>query len=303
MKKLSIIFSLVALAGLSGCLKDKGFEDQKYGIIINEVKGIAFPQASSSPVIIGITGSADPVIVDGPLITREEASGIPAGAVNVTLQYDQALAVAADLEPLPAGSFSLNTLSATIADGVQAFGDLKLTINNSVALDPNVKYGVGFRISGVDQGYQVAENMKTVVFAFAIKNMYDGEYTSEGYFYHPSAPRDVAEDKTVATTSANSVSIGLGDLGGNNYIAILTVDPVTNKVTVTAAPGAAGGPYVQFDAALPNSNPGYTAKWAGSALVGSNGNRYDPATKTFYLRYGYVGGTGYRVTEEIVKRK
>jgi len=74
----------------------------------------------------------------------------------------------------------------------------------------------------------------------------------------------------------------------------------TNAVTVTAAPGAAGAPYTMFSAGLPTSNPGYTAAWTGSAECN---NTYDPATKTFKLRYGYLGGTGWRVTEEILTRK
>jgi hypothetical protein len=130
-------------------------------------------------------------------------------------------------------------------------------------------------------------------------NKYEGTYTSNGYFYHPSSPRDITNlVKSVLTSGPNSVLVDLGDLGSNGYQAEFTIDPATNKVTITAAPGAGGAPYTMFTSGLPTTNPGYTPQWAGSA---SCNNTYDPATKTFFVRYGYMGGTGWRVTEEAIK--
>jgi hypothetical protein len=163
-------------------------------------------------------------------------------------------------------------------------------------------YALAFYISD-NSGKKVSSDKDTVIALLSVKNKYDGEYHSEGYLYHPASPRAIDEDKTVGTTGPSSVSVFLGDLGPNGYVANLAIDPVTNKVTVTAMPGAGGAPYTQFDAGLPATLPGYTAQWAGSTIIGDNGNRYDPDSKTFYLRYGYVGGTGWRVTEEIITRK
>jgi hypothetical protein len=130
-------------------------------------------------------------------------------------------------------------------------------------------------------------------------NKYEGTYTSNGYFYHPSSPRAITNlVKSVVTSGPNSVTVDLGDLGSNGYSAVFTIDPATNNVTIAAASGASGAPYTMFTAGLPASNPGYTAQWAGSA---SCNNTYDPAAKTFYVRYGYLGGTGWRVTEEAIK--
>ncbi|MEO8416647.1 MAG: hypothetical protein ABI472_23480 [Ginsengibacter sp.] len=53
-----------------------------------------------------------------------------------------------------------------------------------------------------------------------------------------------------------------------------------------------------FTSGLPATNPGYTPQWSGSA---SCNNTYDPASKTFYVRYGYLGSNGWRVTEEAIK--
>lgn len=130
-------------------------------------------------------------------------------------------------------------------------------------------------------------------------NKYEGQYTSNGYFYHPSSPRAITNlAKYVLTAGPNSVTVDLGDLGGSGYQALITIDPNTNQLTIAAAPGAVGAPYTMFTSGLPATNPGYTPQWSGSA---SCNNTYDPATKTFYVRYGYLGSNGWRVTEEAIK--
>lgn len=130
-----------------------------------------------------------------------------------------------------------------------------------------------------------------------IGNPLAGIYESTGYFYHPSSPRAISETKLISAVSPTVLEVDLGDLGPNGYRATLVVDPVTNKVTITAAPGAAGAPYTQFNAALPGS---YTTNALGFPGIA---NYYDPATETFYLRYGYMGGTGWRVTEEVLVKQ
>ena len=107
-------------------------------------------------------------------------------------------------------------------------------------------------------------------------------------------------DKEILTVNGTTSLVDLGDLGSAGYKAYFTVDPATNAVTITTAPGGAGGPYTMFTSGLPTSNPGYVAQWPGSA---TSDNTYDPATKTFRVRYGYLGGTGWRVTEEHITLK
>jgi hypothetical protein len=95
----------------------------------------------------------------------------------------------------------------------------------------------------------------------------------------------------------------LGDLGGSGYYAVLTVpDPYATTiqpVTISVYPGSIS-PVYQWNTALPSTSPGYTAAWAGSALTN---NTYNPATKTFYLRYGYASSGVFRVTEEIIVKQ
>ena len=137
-------------------------------------------------------------------------------------------------------------------------------------------------------------------FVIQVKSPYEGNYTSNGYFYHPTSSRILVNlAKTLVKSGTFGVTVDLGDLGGSGYKAILTVDPVTNAVTVTPAPGAAGTPYTMFTSGLPTTNPGYTGQWVNSS---SCNNTYDPVTKTFKVRYGYMGGDGWRVTEEFIKK-
>jgi hypothetical protein len=162
-------------------------------------------------------------------------------------------------------------------------------------------WAIGFEITKIQEaGYEISGNLSTGIVAIVIKNAYEGSYASTGFLYHPSSPRALSETKYLPTIDVNTVSVTLGDLGASGYIAWLQVDPVTNKVTISAAPGAASAPYTQFDDGLPTTNPGYTPQWSGSSKTN---NTYDPATHTFYLRYGYLGSTGWRVTEEILVRQ
>ena len=292
MRKTFLITPLAALLIIlmTGCLKDKRYDNQEMGITITDTKAVAFPQSSSSPVVVGITGQAAGIIVDGPLVTTETSS--PASAdVHVTLVYDQSLVTAAGLTPLPAGTFSLNTLNVVIPSGGKSFQDLKLTVTNTNVLDPNLFYGVGFKITSVDQGYQIAANQSTVVFGFAIKNKYDGKYSLTFSNYHPSSNpgyTGAVVEVEMHTTGPNSVKIFMPQPGFEGYYnpAILggglsafgaqepeyTIDPVTNKVTV--------------------QNVALGATTFYSMALGFD-SHYDPITKEIFAKWGYGSGGPY----------
>ena len=162
--------------------------------------------------------------------------------------------------------------------------------------DFSKSYVLPIQIKSVSTGI-VSGNFGTILLAVKAKNSYDATYKATGYVYHPTSSRTLSKDKPLVTVSPTTVKVELGDLGGSGYFADLTVNPTTNKVTITPSAGAAGSPYTQFDAALPAP---YTAAWADASKAN---NTYDPATKTFYIRYGYMGASGWRVAEEILVRK
>jgi hypothetical protein len=184
MKKISFIIlsSAALLLTGTGCLKDKAFEAQQYGIQVAEVKGVAFPQASKEQVVAGsINSQTTPSVIQGPYITLEE-DAVAATDVTVTVQLNDALITAANtdldlaLEPIPAGSYTLSSLSVVIPAGQKLSDALKITVPNSTLLDPTITYALGFTITAVDKGYTIAGNQKNIVIAFSIKNKYDGVY-------------------------------------------------------------------------------------------------------------------------------
>jgi hypothetical protein len=289
MRKLSLFTSVVFLLfTMAGCLKDKRFGDNEFGITTTDIKGVALTQASASPVVKGITGSAAPVVVDGPLLTLE-TSYAATSDVGVTLAYDQTLVTAAGLTPLPAGTFSTSTLTPVIATGSKSLSNLKITVNNSNVLNPNLIYGIGYKIAGVSgAGFQAAGNMKTVVIAFAIKNKYDGIYRLQGY--HNRVPYTFPYDTeihmvTVGPSSvifywpepgveANGHPIGVGANNslswyGGGIAPVVVFDQGTDLVT-----NVYNNP--------PNATPITMFTGAGSRL-----SKYNAATKAITVDWHY----------------
>lgn len=260
MRKHSLLFTLFAsiLIVGTGCLKDKGFEDQSYGIQINEVKGVAFPQAASSPVTVAITGRATPVVLDGPDVTLEQ-SGAASTDIHVVLEVKQSLASDAGLVPLPNNSFTISTLNLTIPAGGKIADQLKFSVLNSNTLDPNFAYGIGFTIKSVDQGYIIAGNQKNIVVAINIKNKYDGVYTLRGVHTRAPYTYPYETEMHMITTGPSSVKfywpevasdghpIGVGPNNslswyGAGVVPNVVFNPATDLVTDVYGIGAGGPP-------------------------------------------------------------
>lgn len=307
MKKIISSSLLVAAlaVGFTGCLKDKQFEDHLYGITDpgTQPPGVGFPLAAKAKNTVGLNAGATAVqAVNDVVYVNLESGKAASSPVNVTLQANDALRTAyntangTSIQALPANLYTLAP-TITIPAGDRN-AQIPVNVSNTTSLDPNKSYGIGVTIASVDGGYTVASNLKNLLIEFTVKNKYHGTYKSVGYIYHPSAPRAVDQVDDVLTAGANSVTIPFGDLGTAGYVGLITVDQATNKLTIGSAPGAPA--FTQMDAGLPTTSPGYTPQWAGSAECD---NTYDPATKTFKLRYGYVGGTGWRVIEEKTTRQ
>ena len=156
-----------------------------------------------------------------------------------------------------------------------------------------------------DAGGQTISSNFGVIYFHYIGNPMAGNYTVNGYVYHPALPRAMVDrPRVLGAVNATTLLTELGDLGGSGYQVEISVPDPNNttsiqKVTIAVHAGGIPDPVYVWPDGLPNDNPGYTAAWAGSS---SCNNTYDPATKSFHLRYGYLGGNGYRVTEEIIKK-
>ncbi len=226
---------------LTGCLKDKEFESYRTGMVISEVKGVAFPQAASSPIVVGITGQAAPLTVTGPFLTLE-ADRPASSDVHIKLAFDDALVTAAGMTPLPAGSYSVNTLDITIPAGKSFYDQLKVTVNNSNTLDPNISYGIGFKIVSVDGGYTIAANSRNVVLGFTIKNKYDGIYTLKGHHNRTPYTFPYETEMHMVTKGPNEVYYFWPDVNSIGH-------PIGISATSMSWYGAAIAPSIVFNQA------------------------------------------------------
>lgn len=291
MKKIISLFPLLALVvfSMTSCLKDKGFEDQKYGINDpdNSRPGVGFKNGLAVKNPIGVNASADSQTFD--FLVSYTGGTPPTSDVTVQVTIDNSVVAAYNANPLnadsivavPAGTVSLPA-TVTIPAG-QRFANVTLTIPNATVFDPTLAYGVGLKITGVDQNAQVASNLQNLLVTISVKNQYDGKYTLVWSNYHPTSNPGYTggtQPVEMITSGPNSVKLFwplLDDYGNPAIISgalsyfggqepEYTINTATNQVTVqNVADGA-----VTFYTMNPTFN-----------------SRYDPLTKKIFAKWGY----------------
>jgi hypothetical protein len=286
MKKTKFIWSLASLLllALTGCLKDKDFEDQKYGLQNPDTKAVGFTLAGKSPLTVGITGQAAALTVKGPALTIEGNGAMASGDVKISIEFDDAAVTAKDLNTLPAGTYTVNTKSPTIKSGANITEELTVSVTNSDQLDPNKKYGVGLKITAVDGGYQIAKNLQTVVVGFTIKNKFDGIYRLQGH--HNRTPYDFPYDTEIhlITTGPNSVIFYWPDVRSNGHP--IGVGP-NNSMSWY---GADISPIIEFDLTTNLVTNVYNDAATPITMftgAGSRLSKYDPATHAITVDWNY----------------
>ncbi|HET6767943.1 MAG TPA: DUF1735 domain-containing protein [Chitinophagaceae bacterium] len=169
-----------------------------------------------------------------------------------------------------------NTWTISLAPGELA-RPISITLDKS-QLDLSKSYAFGLQITQTTVGSASLANGVAIV-NLVIINIYHGEYHATGVFHHPTAgDRAIDEDKDLMTVGASSVKTNLGDLGTSGYQMVLTVDPLTNNVTITPA----------------GATPNIDQSWGL--------NYYDPITESFHLHYSY-NVSAPRIIEETITRK
>jgi hypothetical protein len=178
--------------------------------------------------------------------------------------------------PVPATAFSL--LSNEFAfNRERRTAMVRATISPSAILDDT--YAVGLSIAEVSNG-EISSIAKSVIVFISIKNAYDGIYSIKGYSEIPGTGYignftvPCSEEVGVVTASDNAVFLSpaqpVADGGSFVYISNLL-------------------PTIQFDLTT-NKVTGVTAQSGGIDLIfpydAGYDSRYDPATKTIYLKYG-----------------
>jgi hypothetical protein len=297
MRKIFIItlFFAAAASLLTGCLKDKGFEDQEYGINDPDTQppGVGFPLGSKTNAF-GLDVSASTQVINDMVYVNLLSGNAAPSAINVAL-VDNSTTLIANYNtaneltgtdailPLPTSIYNFAT-SLTIPGGSRNV-QVPLNVTNTTALDPNRSYAVGISISTVDGGYKIASNLDDLLIIFSIKNRLDGIYEVTGAALRAADPVLTGPvgpiERILSTSGANSVQwegqVPWANGGGSalpaGYEPNITVDPVTNLITsLTSTAGTTlTGPIVRTD------------------LIGTT-HRYDPATKTLYFEFTYGGG-------------
>jgi hypothetical protein len=234
---------------------------------------------------VGTTGGSRVVAVNAAPATEQidfitlkvyaPGNNKPSGPVHVKL----AITNASGYDPMPPSGYSL-PLEYDVPAGANGL-TIPITLNKN-SLDLTKNYGIQVSIASVSHGV-IGENDKTMIVSFQIKNQWDGTYNITWTNYHPTANPGYTGSSTqieMHTNGPSSVKIywPLAGAycapailnGGLSYFLIqepnYTVNTSTNAVAVqNVAPGA-----VTFY----------------SMAVGFN-SRWDPATKTFYVKWGY----------------
>jgi hypothetical protein len=150
---------------------------------------------------------------------------------------------------------------------------VEITITISSDFDFNKSYAVPLKIASASSG-TVSNNFGSAVYSFGGRNKYDGIYKIKGYVKHPNKDYTgpfVADEVSFTTTGAASIGMKAQPFFNKGTLSTFGVYPVftvnaDNSVTVTGLPDGGMAPSV--------SDPTYK-------------NRYDPATKTFYISYSY----------------
>jgi hypothetical protein len=280
-----LIFFTLFLA--VGCLKD---EDVENGIIGVKPDGNSKIVELQGPLDGLLTTALDAGARDttiNAVTIRLAAQEVAQTDVQVTLALNPGLITeynlkhGTSLELLPANLYATSGLVVTIPKGSRV-GQLKITAKpNNLA---GVNYALGFSIAAVsDPSVTISGNYGKQVVAIVVKNAYEGEYTAVGFFAHPTAPRAINRDKYISTVDANNSYMELGDLG--SVYAKLTVHP-GNIVTISAGPGTSGTTAQVVEL---HGDPVYN-------------NTYNPATRTFKLKYGYPIPGPTRIVTETVTR-
>ncbi|HEX3165388.1 MAG TPA: hypothetical protein VHQ93_03960 [Chitinophagaceae bacterium] len=149
------------------------------------------------------------------------------------------------------------------------------------------RVGLGFQLASADNGAVLSEQNQVAV-ELGSKNKYDGIYEITGAALREADPLLTGPfgpyERTLVTSGANSVQwVGqvLWANGANSalppgYEPEITVDPVTNLITLLRSPNGAismTNPVVRTD------------------ILNGTQQRYDPASKTLYFEFTYTTPT------------
>ncbi len=302
------LWTFAGIAFISGCKKVQtpdplGNQGQT---IVKFIDGLADTASgySSGYKTINIDLVSTPQTFEMVEVRRDVANNAELNKPMTIIIADDPGAVStydSQITPLPSGSYSADAATPLTGDKYTVTflpGEfskvIKITINNILAVDLSKNYGLGFTIAQTEPASaKIASLEKSIVVRLGFKNKYDGVYLLKGYILRNIPPIDEAStgwvgprEISLATTGANSVryteSHGWANTATTGLAVsvsnpTLTVDPLSNAVTITSEGGA-----------FPN----------GLKEVEGQNSRYNPATKTFYTYATWSGGITSRLMSD-----
>lgn len=283
----SILVAAALITGLQSCLKDKGFENNEYGL--KDPAGqlaVSIPQAVDGISIMGVD-FVNTSQTFKPLVVQLESANPAANDIHANLVLNNALvgdyntANGTSFVILPTSAYNIPTLKITIPKGSH-YASLNINVPNASTLNPLTTYALGFSLSSLDEsGIAIPENMRNVVVQFSIKNKYDGKYNIKGFFVRTDAAG-------AAYNGPFSAKVEMQTTGA------ASVDMYYPAYGIVANPFNAGafsnvGPRITFDLNTDKIVSIYNQSGGGApamTLIGTD-NRYDASKKIIYLKYYY----------------
>ncbi|NII26682.1 DUF1735 domain-containing protein [Pseudoflavitalea sp. X16] len=291
--KLTYLLALLLSLGMVSCLKDEEFDDGRIQSVRNssqpKMVEVALSTSSANQFLVLSFDNSNLDTTFNLIPVNLSTAGPATEDLQVTLTQKNSLvtdyntANGTDYKVPTAAMFTVVNASGmvTIPRGSNT-AYLQVKIKPSAFLGDT--WALGYEISAVDKsGYTISGNLKSGIVAIGVKNEFEGNYYATGYFQHPTVPRDIDHEDYLSTAGPTSVSKTLGDLSGVNIVLTINADN-----TVSIVPGS--------------GTSGTTATVAAMGGDATYNNTYDPATKTFWLKYGYPQpGPTRIITEKVVK--
>ena len=278
--KYTALFAIVALTATS-CLKEK----YQIDIDDNTSRPITeFTYAKDGINSLALDYGTQVVEVDLTELRIPPRSEL-GNDVQVKIALNNAIVSAAGYDPLPAGAFTLVTTDYTLTPENKK-AQVRIKINPSMITGG--AYAIGLSIMQVSEG-EISQVSKDIVIEVKVKNVYEGEYHATGSRQNHSGPNfsdpiaatfAIDHDKYLYTVDQFTVETDVADLIGSAWM-YLEINPATNNVTV---------------------KPSATSP---TFLLSNNGPcTYNPATRTFSLKYKYFNAAGNlrQITEVIVAK-
>ncbi|MFI5133041.1 MAG: DUF1735 domain-containing protein [Chitinophagales bacterium] len=319
MKLKFFVTILSAAVLLSSCLKSKdtyGITNDKGSIVVEIGDNSYYGPGNGAIKVTGLNSSPSTETITAITLRYYATRSLkPANAIHVKLVVNNPATTAIinnnGLTLMPANTYTLPNVEFDIPKGdFEGSVTVPITINKA-NFNFALVYGLGFSISTVSEG--VISTLATdIVLSVQIKNAYDADYTTTGWFFHPTAPRALGPvTKHITTRGLVRSEAQLGDLGGFNYQFDVSGSNCINWGAVGSMPSPANGGGSGF---MTLDNPG-NVDYSTSAPnacgvapynIATFNNTYTAATSTFMMHYGYIatvpGGAQSAYTRQVYEK-